>query len=294
MSCAAAKSDEADANIQQKEDAEDVGFAYVQRRSNDKRKARKGRQDQTIHADSTEEVVKRRVAIVEQRRQDLLQDEKLKSTLDRLFADHHNLANNAVRHGLALGLGSLRDSRSAQVQLAFFLLVCDRVQIKHREAYDPISTEIEVKVLEHFGIQSLTENRRGAHTLDHHTFVFMPHCAKTLYERFLRANWSANRLAMTLLCCNELERYQSGTHRKEAESNQFVCIQRSLQLLHVDVLPDLSDKDAVGHALSETAFQSFTSVREWLDGGPIDTTVDPSFWQLPATTADPSDDGEVI
>jgi len=74
-------------------------------------------------------------------------------------------------------------------------------------AYDPISSQDDMDLLAKFGIKTFPENQHGAHALAVRTLAFMPHCEISLYERFLRANWTTERLLRLLLIGNDLPIY---------------------------------------------------------------------------------------
>lgn len=64
---------------------------------------------------------------------------------------------------LCLGLGSVKDSRPAQVQLAFLLLMADHFAQREglevsMQAYDPIWETEDEELLRHFGITVMLNN----------------------------------------------------------------------------------------------------------------------------------------
>ncbi|UZJ54330.1 hypothetical protein CBS101457_003650 [Exobasidium rhododendri] len=206
---------------------------------------------------------------------------------------------------LALGLGSVKDSKAAQMQLAFLLLVCERFRndedgagvdtecsntpLKARvhiqaEAFDPIFDEEDCDLLLSYGIKPLQENLQGRYVLQRSTFVYMPHCTKSLYENILRSNWTPEGLSRLCLCCNDLERY---CDQRDSEANT-PCIRRIISRLSVDHLPLLPSPN--NDALNDLAIQRYRrSVANPIDKITIQLKratlrseeQDGDFWTLP-------------
>ncbi|SPO35756.1 uncharacterized protein PSFLO_01227 [Pseudozyma flocculosa] len=142
---------------------------------------------------------------------------------------------------LALGLGSLVDSKSAQIQLALLILIVRHLQrllddgddgdddddttptsaaaARKRirvSAYDPVFSALDGEILAAFGVEREQEDRGGRYTFRdavdgrrRHTttLVYMPHCGRRLYDRILRSNWTPDALRNIVLLCNSLDRY---------------------------------------------------------------------------------------
>lgn len=147
----------------------------------------------------------------------------------------------------SLGIGSPINSKNAQIQLAFLILIKDRlestlsisenrdpnskiepisrpIEIKV-EIYDPIFTSQDTLLLEKgLGFTCLEENKAGNYSFrsksqssnesihrkssfEFKTFIYMPHCPRTLYENFLRSNWNKETLKEMLFCWNDLRGY---------------------------------------------------------------------------------------
>ena len=93
------------------------------------------------------------------------------------------------------------------------------------EIYDPIFTSQDTLLLEKgLGFTCLEENKAGNYSFrsksqssnesihrkssfEFKTFIYMPHCPRTLYENFLRSNWNKETLKEMLFCWNDLRGY---------------------------------------------------------------------------------------
>jgi hypothetical protein len=204
------------------------GFQYVARKSKASRKRRKGKED--ANSDDEEKKLAKRIDIISAQKVFLstgATGESIKALLDDVFSS--KCKDQWPSSILTLGLGSVKDSRVAQIQLAFLILVRDKLQSKESqgivkvEAYDPIFEAEDEQLLHAYGIETSSTNLQGNYVLDHSVFIFMPHCTKTLYENILRSNWNPTALNRLWLCCNELARYVDD--RRDAESTT-PCIQR--------------------------------------------------------------------
>jgi len=187
------------------------GFQYVARKSKANRRRRKGKEGDAQDDDGASKLAKRIDIIAAQKA--FLSTGVVGASISALLDDTFTSISKDDWPSsiLSLGLGSVKDSRAAQTQLAFVLLVRDKLLSSHQdvkvEAYDPIFDSEDRKVLDAHDIVTSDTNVQGKYTVDQPVFVFMPHCTKTLYENILRSNWSPTGLSRLWLCCNELERY---------------------------------------------------------------------------------------
>ncbi|PWN34216.1 uncharacterized protein FA14DRAFT_70336 [Meira miltonrushii] len=300
-----------------KDDNEDEGsepaFTYVNRVNKQKRKNRKGRQNGAVNCLSSEDILQKRIEYIEKRKKEIQEDAKFREWLNDLLPKEEAAAAASCKSALALGLGSVKDARPAQVQLAFFLLLCERLGVQHMQAFDPICGDEDFALLRSFKVVSLKENKQGRHTLEEPTFVFMPHCTSTLYENFLKANWSPVGLTRVLLCCNNLERYASDRpnqkEKKQSEEKQSdsasstslpqSCIDRSIDYLTIREVPNLNSGQ-LSNALNDLALQTFVPIsailpqpegieKESKQTSNVLPEKSDSFWTItesPATAAD--------
>ncbi|PWN47534.1 hypothetical protein IE53DRAFT_371378 [Violaceomyces palustris] len=191
------------------------------------------------------------------------------------------------RRIICLGLGSPKDSRVAQFQLALLLIFRDHVDEILRsgstspnlseeivvdrlekvsggqespkcsvEAFDPIFDREDRDLLSYFGVQAPLENKVGDYPVQEGepTLFYMPHCGLGLYERVLRSNWSTERLAHLLLCCNELENYRLGMRDSELKES-YPCVHRFVNRIESKRLPNLAKPNS--DCFNDTAFQRF-------------------------------------
>jgi len=174
---------------------------------------------------------------------------------------------------LCLGLGSPSNSRDARAQLAFLLRLCGDLNLvgAHVTLYDPIFTDEDTQLL---GVRlglNITSVPIG-YALSAPTIVYMPHCDMTLYESFLRENWSNDRLSLVILIGNNLCDYTESNSSRKMSGN-FPCI---LQLA-----PYLESKSLPISTSHSTAFNNISVQRvRTLDLPPKGST----FWDIEDNT----------
>jgi len=170
---------------------------------------------------------------------------------------------------LCLGLGSPCTSRDSRNQLAFLLHITERFHIKHGRVsiYDPVFTEEDVALLTELELCRLTDNQHGLYPVEGPTIVFMPHCEVDLYEDFLRANWTLERISNILLVANQLDDYvlANPSHRLNAK---FPCISR--------LAPHLVSRPLPPSGFNPTAFNN--SSVQFVRGAALSLSGD---WLLP-------------
>ncbi|KDN50824.1 hypothetical protein K437DRAFT_254993 [Tilletiaria anomala UBC 951] len=117
----------------------------------------------------------------------------------RSFIPHERLNIQKI---VCLGLGPVRDSRAAQLQLAFLLLLREvLVETSGTSgdqvptvAFDPIFDEDDWAVLSNYSVLSCKDAEEDDRLVaSQSTVFFMPHCERTLYEKL----WSLNSLRDT-------------------------------------------------------------------------------------------------
>lgn len=271
---------QSDTDLDKEEKNDEVAFTYVNRVNKQKRKNRKGRQNGTINPPSSEDILQKRIEYIRKRKQEIQDDSDFCNWLNKTLPLQKKEAESTAtpsKSALALGLGSVKDARPAQVQLAFFLLLCEHLGIQHLQAFDPICGDEDFSLLTSFNVTSLKENKQGLHTLDEPTFVFMPHCTSTLYENFLKANWTSEGLARVFLCCNNLERYVSDKidqkekqqrHEEQSDSKSSIrstqsCIDRSIDYLTISEVPNLHSGQ-LSNALNDLALHTFVPISSFI------------------------------
>lgn len=96
-----------------------------------------------------------------------------------------------IENIICFGLGHIGDCLSSQYQLAFLLNICDEFKIRNTLVYDPIFSEIECQILQHFGLQVEAINKEGKYKICDNgtTILYAPHCPKQLMNNFLWKNW---------------------------------------------------------------------------------------------------------
>ncbi|KAK9804296.1 hypothetical protein WJX72_005343 [[Myrmecia] bisecta] len=103
---------------------------------------------------------------------------------------HHDVQSLVV-----YGLGSLEVpgiGRTARYQLALALLLREQLApaCAPTQLYDPVFTEIDIKVLDALGCKVMDTNEDGRLQLMGRTLLYMPHCGQELTNNVLDAHWS--------------------------------------------------------------------------------------------------------
>ena len=75
------------------------------------------------------------------------------------------------------------------------------------ELYDPVFCEGDIRELQGMGYIAVAGPAMMDRRLDESTIAFMPHCEASLYDNFLRSNWSKESLKRITLIANDLRAY---------------------------------------------------------------------------------------
>ncbi|KAJ2601321.1 hypothetical protein GGF39_001308 [Coemansia sp. RSA 1721] len=111
------------------------------------------------------------------------------------------------------GIGS-PSSKVSQWQLALILELNSGFKLQIW-AFDPVTTDRDLAVLEKLNISVIPENEEAKRTAVRRTLFFMPHCEQFLYENVVAANWSKETLSRTMLIGNRVSGY------KDAQGEQI-------------------------------------------------------------------------
>uniref|UniRef100_A0A8D0GRP6 SRR1 domain containing n=1 Tax=Sphenodon punctatus TaxID=8508 RepID=A0A8D0GRP6_SPHPU len=115
------------------------------------------------------------------------------------------------------GLGNFSSCVASRYQLAFLLLLLEKLQIPRRQCYifDPLFSDLETAVLNDLGVTPLFENEEGKRHVFKPTIFYMIHCGKALYNNLLWRNWSTETLSKVIIIGNSFkgieERYLAPT-----------------------------------------------------------------------------------
>uniref|UniRef100_A0A8C4WDV4 SRR1 domain containing n=2 Tax=Gopherus evgoodei TaxID=1825980 RepID=A0A8C4WDV4_9SAUR len=105
------------------------------------------------------------------------------------------------------GIGSFSSCVISRYQLAFLLLLLEKLQIPKSQCYifDPLFSELEISVLNHLGVTVVLENEEGKHHIHEFTIFYMIHCGKALYNNLLWSNWSVDALSKMIIIGNSFK-----------------------------------------------------------------------------------------
>ncbi len=122
-------------------------------------------------------------------------------------------------------------------------------------AYDPISSEEDIDVLQSHGIGILNtilmdgsdddqqpkaiplkrgivkESEEGKYIVSDKTLFFMPHCPFRLYSNLLWANWSKLSLSNILIIGNSFKEYDARTIKKAERNDPSNCVLKALSFV---------------------------------------------------------------
>ncbi|KAI9202329.1 uncharacterized protein BJ171DRAFT_514724 [Polychytrium aggregatum] len=105
------------------------------------------------------------------------------------------------------GIGSLAGSRISQLQFALCLLLHEIYSFRHLYIFDPIMSEMDRAIADHFNLTVIDTNERGKRTVSRPTLFYMPHCGAALYNNVLWANWGASSLTNIAIIGNSFDMY---------------------------------------------------------------------------------------
>ncbi|KAG2179526.1 hypothetical protein INT44_006373 [Umbelopsis vinacea] len=166
------------------------------------------------------------------------------------------------------GVGSIQESKSAQYQFVLALLMRDLLKLPGAlYIYDPIFTELDVKVCDHYNMEVIKDNEYCRRTVEKPTLFYMPHCGKSLYSNALEANWSVDRLSNVIVVGNRFENYTEGLLDRELKRDCPYLIP-AVKVVACTPFPNEFDNNQI---FNDLCIQTF----------PKDTLADveESFWQ---------------
>lgn len=274
-------------------------FQYVPSKSNGRRKAR-AKVAQRVAGDASssknpsqqENDLEHYVELIKAKRK-LLQQSSIAEKVLECFDGLRSAIDVVPLSLLVLGLGSVTESRSAQIQAAFALELAAWLDSQTTEAsastsitaststlepastigtlvrphirvsaFDPISSDLDDKVLRSLGIEPVDRATACPKAYKEPMLLFMPHCPRGLYEAYLRANWaSAEQLRRVMLCCNRLTRYgeviSSAHSSNDSTTDGPSCIERVAPFLSWSPLPSAALGHGNSEALHDLGFQVF-------------------------------------
>ncbi|KAH7677956.1 Cyclin-like protein [Dioscorea alata] len=132
---------------------------------------------------------------------DRLQSPKVQSGVS------HALSSASELPMVIYGIGNIATSEISRIQLAFALLLRDKLPITSMEIFDPVLSGSECAVLKSLGLSVLAENEKGRRVVSAPTLFFLPHCDAALYDNLLSANWEPARLNRIVLLGNSFAEY---------------------------------------------------------------------------------------
>ncbi|XP_071539369.1 SRR1-like protein [Panulirus ornatus] len=102
---------------------------------------------------------------------------------------------------VCFGLGQPSTSRIVKYQTALLLILKDHFNVEV-ETYDPVYSNVDIRVLEKLSLKVSVVNEEGKRSVKEVTIFFMPHCGKELYNNLLWANWNPISLPQCIIIGN--------------------------------------------------------------------------------------------
>ncbi|KAK4702426.1 hypothetical protein P7C70_g3800, partial [Phenoliferia sp. Uapishka_3] len=148
---------------------------------------------------------------------------------------------------VCLGLGSVAESSKSQDQLVLFQELVKELEGNSKcptEIYDPVTTTEDTGYLTETGYEVLNSELtfppflyQHSLQLENTTFMFMPHCPRTLFDDLLRKNWTREGLSRLIIFGNRLDMYNDPTHSSASTSIKTPFIAKSLNLWKTIPIP---------------------------------------------------------
>ncbi|XP_051828992.1 SRR1-like protein isoform X1 [Antechinus flavipes] len=131
-------------------------------------------------------------------------------------ASNSNLRGDSLKRArcfkcVCYGIGKFASCVIARNQLAFLLLLLEKLQIPRNHCYifDPLFNELEISVLNTLGLTVLKENEEGKRNIcGEPTIFYMIHCGTALYNNLLWSNWSVDSLSKMMIIGNSFRRIE--------------------------------------------------------------------------------------
>lgn len=103
------------------------------------------------------------------------------------------LKNPVISEIICFGLGKIGECTIARYQFALLLCLKELYNVDVY-VYDPIFSENDISLLNHFGINILEKNLEGKYKIINRetTLFYLPHCPKQLTNNLVWANWGLN------------------------------------------------------------------------------------------------------
>jgi hypothetical protein len=130
---------------------------------------------------------------------------------------------------ICLGLGHFSDCAISRYQLALSLLLQQELNVELAEYYDPVFTQEEQNLLQHYNCTVLTKNLEGKYLTNTKgvTIFYLPHCPKQISNNILWKNWSKDSLKRTVFISNSFTNILTTTPLRllEKTANYIIQIQ---------------------------------------------------------------------
>ncbi|CAH1119329.1 unnamed protein product [Phaedon cochleariae] len=124
---------------------------------------------------------------------------------------------------VSFGLGQISECVTSRYQFALLLCLQDFLNVKII-AYDPIFTELDIELLNHFEVTVLKENTEGKYKVSSKEPVlfFLPHCPKQLTNNLLWDNWGLYLQSCIIIANSFTTIVESNSSRILKESAEYI------------------------------------------------------------------------
>ncbi|KAG0272771.1 sensitivity to red-light reduced protein [Linnemannia exigua] len=176
---------------------------------------------------------------------------------------------------ICYGIGSIESSRNAQFQLAMAVCLKEILQLSGTVSiFDPVMTNYDCQLVEHFGIKVLTGDGQSRQPVEVKTLYFMPHCPKGLYSLILETNWSQKCLGNLAILGNRFTMYdESPSFRQVAKQAPFIL--PGLSVARISLLPSVKFEDNT--VFNDLGFHCFPIDQDLPEVDLTDREIDPEL-----------------
>lgn len=138
----------------------------------------------------------------------------------------NNLESQIITQIICFGLGKIGECTISRYQFALLLCLKDLYNVDVW-VYDPLFSDVDISLLNHFQVLLLEENLEGKHKVcGKNVLFYLPHCPKQLSNNLLWANWGLG-LGYCIIIANSfnsiIENSSSNTLKANGEYISRIC-----------------------------------------------------------------------
>lgn len=159
-------------------------------------------------------------------------------------------------HLICIGIGHFSECSISRHQLAFILLLKQRLKIPQIEFHEPILTATEVDILSQLNCSVARENCEGKLPINGPTIVYAPHCPKQLINNLLWRNFNPKALPHLIYIGNSFSNLVNSTPDRFLAIDAAFIVQ--LQAIYVETA--LVNNFKFSDIFNDTSIHQFNAV----------------------------------